>query len=437
MPGQQQPAPFLRTIPTEALGRSPEQVLGADTVTALARALARGSPGITALFGRGNGTSQRLYLSLHATGRHVILEVEPQQEEAGHDLPGLGYTWGTRIARASSTSELYAQLLQALQVLTGFESCTLLGHDNDGRDPHLEQQGIPIESFPCTVDRSARVPLMLIDGQAKPAELVGSPGSLPDLSGCPLCLPPPKLRDWLSGRQARAALILDLYEATPGRSLVVCRDRQPRHLAPPLRHLLLQLTQVATLRRALLHEKQQTQHRYRLLHERNTRLQRLAYTDPLTQVANRHRIEQVLETELAAASRNGSPLAVLLFDVDRFKSINDAYGHEVGDRVLHRVAQEAQSHLRNSDYLGRWGGEEFIAVVPGCDLTQAQELAWRVCRALAQSPIEPVGQVTASFGVAACQSGDSCRRLVRRADLAMYRAKRAGRACVRTPEIGA
>ncbi|MCE8020928.1 diguanylate cyclase [Halomonas sp. MCCC 1A11036] len=423
---------FFGLSPAEALGRPPEQVLGADTVTALARALARGAPGIT--ISSGNGTLQPLYLSLHATGRHVILEVEPQEEETGHDLPGLGYTWGTRIARASSTSELYAQLLQALHVLTGFASCTLLGQDHDGHDLRLEQKGIPIESVPCTVDRSARVPLMLVDGQAKPAELFGSPGPLPDLSGCPLCLPPPKLRNWLSGRQARAALILDLHEATPGRSLVVCRDRQPRHLSPPLRHLLLQLTQVATLRRALLHEKQQTQDRYRLLHERNTRLQRLAYTDPLTQVANRHRIEQVLETELAAACRNGSPLAVLLFDIDRFKAINDSHGHEVGDQVLHQVAQEAQSHLRNSDHLGRWGGEEFIAVVPGCDLTQAQELAWRVCHALAQSPIAPVGQVTASFGVAACQPGDSSRRLVQRADQAMYQAKRAGRACVRTQE---
>ncbi len=422
---------FFGLSPAEALGHPPEQVLGADTVTALARAFARGAPGITIPSGRRDGTTQQLYLSLHATGRHVILEIEPQQEEPDQDLPGMGYTWGMRIARASNTSELYAQLMQAFYVLTGFESCTLLGQDYDGHDLRLEQQGFPIDPFPCTVNRSARVPLMLVDGQAKPAELFGSPGPLPDLSGCPLCLPSLKLRDWLSGRQARAALILDLYEATPGRSLVICRDRQPRHLAPPLRYLLLQLIQTAALRRALLHEKQQTLHRYRLLHERNTRLQRLAYIDPLTQVANRHRIEQVLEAELAVASRHGSPLAVLLFDVDHFKPINDTYGHDVGDKVLHRVAQQVQSHLRDTDHLGRWGGEEFIAVVPGCDLSQAQGLAWRMCRALAQCHIDPVGQVTASFGVAACQPDDSGRQLVRRADLAMYRAKRAGRACVR------
>ncbi|MFQ3790354.1 GGDEF domain-containing protein [Halomonas sp. A29] len=215
---------------------------------------------------------------------------------------------------------------------------------------------------------------------------------------------------------------------------MICRDRQPRHLAPPLRYLLLQLIQLAALRSAMLHEKRETRHRYRLLHERNTKLQWLAYTDPLTQVANRHRIEQVLKAELAIASRNDTPLALLLFDVDHFKSINDTHGHETGDRVLHRVAQEALSQLRDSDHLGRWGGEEFVVVAPGCDLPQAHELACRLCHDLTQCHIEPIGQVTASFGVAVYQPGDTSRKLVQRADRAMYRAKRAGRACVRTQE---
>ncbi|MGR4066765.1 diguanylate cyclase [Billgrantia sp. C5P2] len=425
---------FFGLSPAEALGQPPEEVLGADTVTTLATALAKGLPGTTIPSGQADVSSRYLYVSAHMAGRHVILEVEPQEGE-GHDLPGLGYAWGLRIARASSVKELYNQLLQALHALTGFESCTLHSHEYGGRSIRLGQAGTLLEPLPSEVAHCGSAPRMLIDSQAEPIELLAAPGPLPDLSHCPLCLPPPLLRAWLTDRQTRAALILDLGETTPGRSLVICRDRQSRHLAPPLRHLLLQLIQLVVQREALLLEKRETRQRYRLLHERNTRLQWLAYTDPLTQVANRQRIEQVLEAELAIASRNGSPLALLLLDVDHFKPINDTHGHEVGDHVLRRVAQEIQSQLRDSDHLGRWGGEEFVVVVPGCDLAQAQELACRLCHDLSRCRIEPVGQVTASFGVADHKPGDTSRKLVQRADHAMYRAKRAGRACVRTQEV--
>ncbi|MGR2740371.1 diguanylate cyclase [Billgrantia sp. Q4P2] len=425
---------FFGLSPAEALGRSPEEVLGTDVATALAKALAMGLPGMTIPSGQAHVGSRYLYVSTYMARRHVILEVEPQEGKS-HELPGLGYAWGTRITRASSVNELYDQLLRALHALTGFESCILHSHEYGGRSMRLGREGTRLEPLPSDIGRCTNAPLMLIDSQAEPVELLAAPGPLPDLSHCPLCLPPPLLRTWLTGRQARAALILDLGETTPDRSLAICRDRQPRHLAPPLRHQLLQLIQTAALRRELLHQKRETQHRYRLLHERNTRLQWLAYTDPLTQVANRHRIEKVLEAELATASRNGRSLALLLFDVDHFKPINDSHGHEVGDSVLRRVAQEVQSQLRDSDHLGRWGGEEFVAVIPGCDLPQAQELAWRLCHTLAQCRIDPVGGVTASFGVAVHRSGDTSRKLVQRADRAMYRAKRAGRACVRTQEI--
>ncbi|MBA2779356.1 sensor domain-containing diguanylate cyclase [Billgrantia kenyensis] len=407
--------PFFGLAPAKALGRPPETVLGAKTATALASALAKGAPGVTIPSGR--AASQSLYASTHTTGQHVILEVEPQAGES-HELPGLGYAWGARIAQAGSVDELHAQLLRAMHVLSGFETCMLSSSEHGMR----------------SMTHCTNAPLMMIDSQARPVELLATPGPLPDLSSCPLCLPPSKLRPWLTRRQARAALILGLQKAAPGRRMVVCHDRQPRHLDPPRRHLLLQLVQLAALREALLQEKQTTRQRYRILHQRNTRLQWLANTDPLTRIANRHRIEQLLETKLAMSHRNSSPLALLLFDVDHFKQINDLHGHEAGDRVLFEVAQRAQAQLRDSDHLGRWGGEEFVVVVPDCDLAQAQELAWRLCHALARHPIEPAGPVTASFGVTVSQSGDTSRKLVQRADLAMYRAKRAGRACVRTQD---
>lgn len=427
---------FFGMSPAEALGRPPAEVLGADIAAGLARALAQGAPGVTIPADRADVASRHLYVSTHTARRHVILEVEPQERQS-HELPGLGYAWGTRIARAGSVNELYDQLLRAVHALTGFESCMLFSHEYGGRSIRLGQEGTRLEPFPSDLGRCADAPLMLVDNQAEPIELLMSPGSPPDLSRALLCLPPPSLRAWLSGRQARAALILDLDETPPGRHLVICRDRRPRHLAPPLRHLLQQLVQLTALRGALLHEQHETRHRYRLLHERNTKLRWLAFTDPLTQVANRHRIEQILEAELAVANRNGSPLALLLLDVDHFKPINDTHGHDVGDRVLRRVAQEIQSQLRDSDHLGRWGGEEFIVVVPGCDLIQAQDLACRLCHDLTQCRIEPVGQVSASFGVAVHRPGDTSRKLVQRADHAMYRAKRAGRACVRTQEVDA
>jgi diguanylate cyclase (GGDEF)-like protein len=404
--------PFFGLAPAKALGRPPEKVLGAKTATALANALAKGAPGVTIPSGR--AASQSLYASTHTTGQHVILEVEPQAGE-GHELPGLGYAWGARIAQAGSVDELHAQLLRAMHALSGFETCMLSSSVHGMR----------------SMTHCTNAPLMMIDSQARPVELLATPGPLPDLSSCPLCLPPSKLRPWLTRRQARAALILELQKPTPVRRLVVCRDRQPRHLDPPRRHLLLQLVQLAALREALLQEKQTTRQRYRILHERNTRLQQLANTDPLTRLANRHRIEQVLETEVGMSSSSANPLALLLFDVDHFKRINDTHGHVIGDQVLREIAQRAQAQLRPSDHLGRWGGEEFIVIVPGCDLVQAQELAWRLCHALARHPIEPAGMVTASFGVALSQPGDTARKVVQRADLAMYRAKRAGRACVR------
>lgn len=425
---------FFGLGPAEALGRPPEEVLGTNVATSLARGLAKGYPGMTIPSGQADAGSRLLYVSAYMSRRHVILEVEPQAEKS-HELPGLGCAWGARITRASNIDELYDQLLRALHALTGFESCILHSHEYGGHSIRLGQEGYRLEPLPGDLGHCANAPLMLIDSQAEPVGLLAAPGPLPDLSHCPLCLPPPMLHAWLTGRQTRAALILGLGETSPGRSLVICRDRQPRYLAPPLRHQLLQLMQMAALRRELLHQKRETQRRYRLLHERNTRLQWLAYTDPLTQVANRHRIEKLLEAELAIAGRNGRSLALLLFDVDHFKPINDSHGHEVGDRVLHRVAQEVQSQLRDSDHLGRWGGEEFVAVIPGCGLPQAQELAWRLCHTLAQCRIDPVGCVTASFGVAVHRPGDTSRKLVQRADLAMYRAKRAGRACVRIQEI--
>lgn len=174
------------------------------------------------------------------------------------------------------------------------------------------------------------------------------------------------------------------------------------------------------------------QRRCRRLGERNARLRQLAYHDPVTCVANRHRIEQLLEEQLTTTERHRLPCSVMLLDVDHFKRVNDMHGHEAGDRVLRLVARQIQARLRITDHVGRWGGEEFVIVAPGCGLDEAHELAERLCRQLGDTPMPPAGRVTASIGVTTWRPGDTPRRLVKRADRAMYLAKREGRARVCT-----
>jgi diguanylate cyclase (GGDEF)-like protein len=160
---------------------------------------------------------------------------------------------------------------------------------------------------------------------------------------------------------------------------------------------------------------------------------RLSRVDPLTDIFNRRHFGEVLSTELA---RPGSrPAAVLLLDLDHFKSVNDRYGHLTGDAVLRAAAARIASITRNADCLARWGGEEFAILAPGIDRDVAIRLAERARAALAQEPVEVDGvsiELTLSVGVAVVGSDTlTPDRLVDAADEALYEAKRAGRNCVR------
>ncbi|TFH87014.1 sensor domain-containing diguanylate cyclase [Billgrantia azerbaijanica] len=170
------------------------------------------------------------------------------------------------------------------------------------------------------------------------------------------------------------------------------------------------------------------------LQKHNATLMRLAHTDPVTQIANRHRIEQVLDDELLDCEHSHRPCSLLLFDIDHFKRINDTHGHDAGDKVLRQLAQETLTRLRAGDHLGRWGGEEFLIIAPDCPLQAATELANRLCRERQSTPIPPAGSISISIGVTCWQPGDTPKSIVRRADLAMYEAKEAGRGCVRVVE---
>lgn len=164
------------------------------------------------------------------------------------------------------------------------------------------------------------------------------------------------------------------------------------------------------------------------------RLRAEAVRDALTGLPNRRALEEALARALAAAAREGAPLAALVLDLDRFKDVNDRHGHAAGDAVLRVAAARARGALRGADLLARIGGEELAAVLPGADLAAALEAAERIRAAVAAGPVEFAGAaipVTVSIGAAAWAPGEDGAALLARADARLYEAKRAGRDRVR------
>ena len=163
------------------------------------------------------------------------------------------------------------------------------------------------------------------------------------------------------------------------------------------------------------------------LAQANAELARLAATDGLTGVANRRHFQATLAVETARARRYGSQLALVMFDVDHFKAVNDRHGHHVGDRVLVEVVRQIRDHLRASDHLARWGGEEFMILLTDCDQGTAMNLAERFRLLIIATPLDGIGPVTASFGVATYVPAETDEDWLRRVDGALYAAKAAGR----------
>jgi diguanylate cyclase (GGDEF)-like protein len=167
--------------------------------------------------------------------------------------------------------------------------------------------------------------------------------------------------------------------------------------------------------------------------EANRRLAAQALTDDLTGLANRRHGARELERAVALAVRHGRVLGVARVDVDHFKRINDTYGHDAGDEVLIEVARRLASAVRGGDLLARWGGDEFVAILPDTDREGAMRAAERLRAAVAAAPVEVEGasaDVTVSVGWAHW-SGDTPGDLLVRADRAVYQAKDAGRGTVR------
>lgn len=152
-----------------------------------------------------------------------------------------------------------------------------------------------------------------------------------------------------------------------------------------------------------------------------------ATTDPLTGLYNRLRLNDVLPYEMARAERTKNALSIVMYDIDRFKAINDTFGHGAGDQVLIEISRTVARALRATDHLVRWGGEEFLLVLPDTESDRAQHVAEILRQAIANRRIEEIGQVTSSFGVAEYVPGEAKADLIARADQALYQAKAKGR----------
>ena len=157
---------------------------------------------------------------------------------------------------------------------------------------------------------------------------------------------------------------------------------------------------------------------------------RLVHEDQLTGALNRRGLDDALAREAARAERSRTPLCIALIDIDNFKRINDAYGHQVGDIVLVHLVGIVRETIRTHDLIGRYGGEEFLLLLPDSRIEEAAAVTDRLQRQLAGKPLSWASQkllVTFSAGVAARVAGESNDALIRRADQALYEAKRVGK----------
>lgn len=226
-----------------------------------------------------------------------------------------------------------------------------------------------------------------------------------------------------SGGSPRSCAVLPLLRRERLMGVLTLGAREPQRYAPGLgTDFLMHLAAVAAvcLENATYSE----------------RLKHLGITDALTGVHNRRYFEERLGEEIARAARKGEPLACLLLDIDRFKHVNDAYGHQEGDRVLREAASRIKRELRLTDALARYGGEEFAVLLGGTDEDLARHIAERVRRAIGGTPFRLMhGEeipITLSAGVAVLRPGPgsseaAARDLVQRADRALYHAKQGGR----------
>lgn len=197
--------------------------------------------------------------------------------------------------------------------------------------------------------------------------------------------------------------------------------------------LVVRNAEVASEARQLRTSLKDSQARLSELCESLSEARTLALIDPLTTVTNRRGFDDFLESAVETSHATGTPLCLIMTDIDRFKAINDTYGHPTGDAVLKQFAQLITRNVRSTDLVARYGGEEFGLVLPRTSMGSAFEIAERLREKLQSTTFyhangaTPLNRVTASFGVAAVQEGEGSKGLIERSDRKLYEAKINGR----------
>jgi diguanylate cyclase (GGDEF)-like protein len=156
-------------------------------------------------------------------------------------------------------------------------------------------------------------------------------------------------------------------------------------------------------------------------------LERQATHDRVIGIYNRAKLYTLLDDARARHERFGTPFSVIMLDIDRFKEINDTYGHSAGDAVLRELATHLQQALRETDYLGRWGGEEFLIIAGHTERTDAERLAERLRETVSRTTFSGAVAITVSLGVAEFEQAEAREHLEKRVDEALYAAKQSGR----------
>jgi diguanylate cyclase len=169
-------------------------------------------------------------------------------------------------------------------------------------------------------------------------------------------------------------------------------------------------------------------------------MRREAMTDPLTGIANRKMFDLQLRNRAMEAMETGTPLCLLMIDVDHFKQFNDTYGHQTGDQVIRLLAQTLRNNIKGRDTAARYGGEEFSVILPRTDMKNARQLAQIICQNVPQQDViseidgSAIDRITISIGIGCFDYGEPLGHLIQRADQALYLAKQKGRNCVVTED---
>jgi len=169
-----------------------------------------------------------------------------------------------------------------------------------------------------------------------------------------------------------------------------------------------------------------------LLQNQNDEYSSLAFSDPLTGLYNRHKFTELFHSSFMLMQQRQNSLSTILIDIDHFKNVNDTFGHNVGDSILVKIATFLLDNLRETDIVCRWGGEEFLILLPATNIEKAQDLAEKLRTKLEQTAFEAIDTLTASFGISEVTNTDTLEKVIHRADRALYLAKNNGRNCVKT-----